>query len=190
MTRARVHTLVLMAWALVVAAPVPDVTAGQQPLINRRDEARAAFQATARGLYDHYCAHCHGEDGGGGGRLWASELTPRPADLTALGADRNYLVAAIRDGSASHGKSNLCPPWGRTVSPTDIERLAHFVTMLGNETTAAPMSGSETLGAPVGEPFPWLLSGLVLAELLLLWQLFRSKKEVSDVISQDPAMRG
>ncbi len=190
MKLAGVRQFGLTAWVLVLAVLVPEVAEGQQNLINRREEARAAFQATSQGVYDHYCAHCHGDDGTGSGRLWASELSPRPADLTALDADREYLITAIRDGSASHGKSNLCPPWGRTISPTDIERLAHYITALGSGTSAAPVSEADALPQPVGEPFPWLLSGVVLAELVLLWQMFRRKKEVSHAVSQDPAVRG
>lgn len=164
-------------------------SAESQELINRREEARAAIAATPQSLYAHYCAHCHGDDATGSGRLWASDLSPQPTDLTALTVDQDYLVAAIRDGSAAHGKSNLCPPWGRTITPADIERLAHYIASLGSQSAQARTEPAGTPN-PVREPIPWLLAGLVLAEFVLLREIFRRRKVASNVLSQDPSLRG
>ena len=136
--------------AVVVSAVSPQAARGEE-LINRREQARQAFLATPQGLYQHYCAHCHGEDGKGGGRLWASDLPARPADLTSLGKDKQYLAAAMRDGSAAQGKSNLCPPWGRTLSPANVERLAQYIISLGGK-TPTPLSQPQILPETAGEP--------------------------------------
>jgi len=159
-----------LAGVVLLTVLTPAVCLGQEDLtIDRREQARDAFLATPRGVYGHYCAHCHGENGTGGGRLWASELSPPPADLTALGTDRDYVIEAIREGSAVHGESNLCPPWGRTISATNIERLAQYVVSLGSG--VAP----EIEVQPDGEPFPWLLVLVVLAEIAVLgWTLRRN----------------
>lgn len=169
--------------AAVLAMLAPAMSLGQEHLIiNRRDQARGAFLATPQGVYGHYCAHCHGEDGTGGGRLWASELSPAPADLTGLGVDRDYVIEAIREGSAVHGKSNLCPPWSPTISTANIERLAQYVLSLGSE--AAP----EIQTQPVREAFPWMVMLVVLAEIALLRRML--SKRSSHVVSQDPSVRG
>lgn len=175
-------------WALCLALLIPGEVQSQE-FINRREEARAAVLATPRNTYAHYCAHCHGDDATGTGRLWASELSPQPADLTRLGANQDYLVAAIRDGSAAHGKSNLCPPWGPTISTIDIERLAQYIVSLaGKGSPAASMR--RTPWKPAREPFPWVVVGLLLAETGLLWRMLRPGKGVSHGLSDDPALRG
>ncbi|MFQ5722871.1 MAG: c-type cytochrome [Terriglobia bacterium] len=173
-------TLFALGPALALAQPAPG-----QELINRRQQARGAFLATPQGLYRHYCAPCHGENADGEGSFWAIELEPRPADLTALAADKEYVLEVIRDGSVGHGKSNLCPPWGRTISPANQERLAQYVASLSHETSA-----SVPQAEPVTEPFPWLLVVLLLGEIVILWRLFRARKEASNAVPQDSPLRG
>ena len=176
----------IIALAVIPALASVPVALGEE-LINRRQQARQAFLAAPHGLYLHYCAHCHGEDGTGGGRLWASELPATPTDLTALRVDKEYVVAVIRDGSAAHGKSNLCPPWGRTISSANVDRLAQYVVSLGSQSSSqrpAPL-------APARQPLPWGLLAVVLGEAVLLgWVLRQQKKEVFNVLPQDPLVRG
>ena len=157
----------LLAGAAVVALLGPPAAAGEgDVLVDRRDQARRAFLASPRGMYGHYCAHCHGEKGKGDGRLWASELSPKPADLTALDEDKSYLIEAIRDGSGVHGKSDLCPPWGRTISPQNVDRLARHLLSLGPETEPAP---AETrAGGSTRESFPWFLVVVLALEAIVL----------------------
>jgi len=47
-----------------------------------------------RVLYVENCAQCHGPAGKGDGP-WATSLTPRPADLTNLSADRQFPRAHV-----------------------------------------------------------------------------------------------
>lgn len=176
----------MKVWGLVMALGLPQAALAQE-LINRREQARPAFLATPSGIYGHYCAHCHGDDAKGGGRLWATELQPSPPDLTALAADKEYLLAVIRDGSGAQGKSNLCPPWGRTISPANQERLAQYIVSLISE-ASPPQPAIPT--KPVTEPFPWLLLAVLLGEMVFLWRMLRPKKEVSNVVPQDSPMHG
>ncbi len=166
------------AFALVMVLFIQQAGRGQE-IINRQEQARGMVLATPQGIYRHYCAHCHGDDATGRGRLWSSELSPTPANLRMLGADEDYLIAAIRDGSTVHGKSNLCPPWGRTISPANIERLARYVASLGGKkpTDSDPSASSVLTAMPgtVQEPFPWRLSIVLLAEIGLLGWILRAK---------------
>lgn len=173
---------------LVGAIRLLHAVAGNE-LIDRRDQARGAFLATPQGVYQHYCAHCHGDDATGGGRLWATELSPSPADLTALKADKQYVLAVIRDGSTAHGKSKLCPPWRQTISPADAERLAQYIISLGGKTPPLP-SQPPTLPETAGEPFPWFLVAALIGEIVLLWQMQRRRKEVTNRVPQYPLMPG
>lgn len=156
---------------MMVTCLVP--VAKAQELINRRDQVRGAFLATPSGIYGHYCAHCHGDNAKGGGRLWATELSPSPPDLTTLETDKENLLAIIRNGSGAQGKSNLCPPWGRTISPANVERLAQYILSLRSETSAPePAIPVE----PVREAFPWLLVTIALGEAAFLWHMLRGKR--------------
>ncbi len=87
----------------------------------------------------------------------------------------------IRDGSAAQGKSNLCPPWGRTISPANVERLAQYIVSLdsqASQTAAPPAASLET----VREPFPWLLLAALLGEIVFLWRMLRREKEIPNVV--------
>lgn len=154
--------------------------------INRRLQARRSVMQTPSGVYGHYCEHCHGSDGSGNGRLWASELTPAPADLRSFDGDEAQLVAAIRDGSAARGRSSLCPPWGYTLSPSDITRLARHIRTLGAgiTPTAGPSDAprqaeSSEAGADASESPPGsgpLLATVVLELVAIAW-LYRTWKD-------------
>lgn len=152
-----------------------------QEFIDRQAEARGMFLATPQGIYGHYCAHCHGDEAKGDGRLWSSELSPTPTDLTALEASERDLAAMIRDGSAALGKSNLCPPWGRTLSPPDIERLAQYLVSLAGKTPAPPAPAARR--EPEREPFPWILTTALLGETVLLWRLIQRWRKTSNALS-------
>lgn len=88
-------------------------------------------------LFGHYCSPCHGEHGQGDGRYYASGLAPLPTNLTdpeftKANGDED-LTQAISEGSASRGKSNLCPAWGATLTPAEIACLVEYIRHLQHE---------------------------------------------------------
>lgn len=91
-------------------------------------------------LYTRYCAPCHGESGKGDGRFYASSLTPAPADFTDAAFSRSdqRLREAIVDGSRNVGRSELCPPWGRTLSPADVDYVVAYIRQLQHGKERAP----------------------------------------------------
>lgn len=91
-------------------------------------EDRFALEEGGR-LYQRYCSACHGTEGRGDGRFFASSLAPSPPDLAAAERVRSDkdLVAAITEGSAARGQSDLCPAWGKTLSNTEIGYIVAYV---------------------------------------------------------------
>ncbi len=96
-----------------------------------RDNPRLA--ARAKQLYLQNCAICHTETGQGEGRFFASDLEPKPSDLTRQSPqalDLDGLQKWIREGSDGAGRSKLCPSWGRTLTDEDTAALARYVFSL------------------------------------------------------------
>lgn len=84
-----------------------------------------------KGKFNHFCGPCHGVKGDGEGKFKAAGVSPVPANFTNTGymvtlSDSN-ISAVIKGGSASVGKSNLCPPWGLTFNDDIIGRMTSFV---------------------------------------------------------------
>jgi mono/diheme cytochrome c family protein len=108
---------------------------GEPMLEAIRAEEREAGLTYAEGqgkhVFDHYCATCHGDLGKGDGQN-ASNLNPVPPDLTTSKnlADASYLRRVITEGSAAVGRSPLSPPWGRTLSPQEIEYVTLYTRAL------------------------------------------------------------
>ncbi|NTU68195.1 MAG: cytochrome c [Chlorobiaceae bacterium] len=82
-------------------------------------------------LYNHYCFECHGDAGDGSGQYYGVSLTPQPANFTDKAFMKSLtdekITKVISEGSASVGKSNMCPPWGRTLDKEEIECLVEYV---------------------------------------------------------------
>ena len=85
-------------------------------------------------LFSHYCSPCHGEAGDGFGQFFAYGLEPPPADFTAAEfldeRDDERLFLSISESSAAVGGSNLCPPWGNTLTDEEIKLLINRIKEL------------------------------------------------------------
>jgi len=103
-----------------------------------RTEEQTAGLTYAEGqgkqLFGQYCATCHGDAGKGDGQN-ASNLTPPPPDLTTSKnlADPAYVRRVIAEGSAAVGRSPLSPPWGRSLSPQEIEYVTLYSRSLAGQ---------------------------------------------------------
>jgi mono/diheme cytochrome c family protein len=89
-----------------------------------RDDALSARAARGHRVFQQRCATCHGPEGHGDGQN-AYNLQPAPPDFRAsLGkvspSDRRRI---IEGGTAALGRSPLCPPWGRSLDPDDVDAL-------------------------------------------------------------------
>ncbi len=88
-------------------------------------------------LFIHYCSPCHGESGDGFGQYLAYGLEPKPPDFTSpdflIKRSDTLLLLTISEGSISIGKSNLCPPWGKTFRKEEINFVADHVKYLNEK---------------------------------------------------------
>ena len=113
-------------------APVPPADPALEAL---RSEEQAAGLTYAEGqgkhVFDQYCATCHGDGGKGDGQN-ASNLNPAVPDLTVSKnlADATYVRRVVSGGSAAVGRSPLSPPWGRSLSPQEIEYVTLYCRAL------------------------------------------------------------
>jgi mono/diheme cytochrome c family protein len=139
---------------LLLGAAVVLVGAGCQPApkdppVNAVQEAfregeLGTRESEGRRVFVQRCATCHGPEGRGDGQN-AYNLQPPPPDfresLPELAeADRRRV---IRGGTAALGRSALCPPWGRTLSESEIEAVLAYL-----EVTARPSAEEEEASGP------------------------------------------
>ena len=86
-------------------------------------------------LFSHYCAVCHAESGDGSGQYYG--LTPTPANFTDKAfmktLSNEKLFKAIMEGSASVGKSNMCPPWGKSFHREELEFIVTYIRTLAGK---------------------------------------------------------
>ena len=80
--------------------------------------------------FQHYCLICHGETGAGDG-FNAYNLDPHPRDLSDPAFQKAKTDADLKDaiqrGGAGVGLSPLMPPWGRTLSPTQVDEVVLYL---------------------------------------------------------------
>ena len=113
----------LVALLLVAGcrAPVPAKNAVQDAF---KDDALTAREARGHRVFLQRCATCHGPEGRGDGQN-AYNLQPAPPDFQESlpkmsPADRRKVVEG---GTAALGRSPLCPPWGCSLGPDDVEAV-------------------------------------------------------------------
>lgn len=89
-------------------------------------------------MYLHYCSVCHGAEGKGDG-FNAYNLDPKPknfTDSTFLSkANSAYVIEVIKGGGQAVDLSAMMPPYGRTLTAEEIEKLAEYVLFLSKGRT-------------------------------------------------------
>lgn len=96
---------------------------------NAADAVKTASAKAGASLFKANCAACHGDAGKGDGP--AGRLLPtRPANLSLSGAPDDYLKLIITEGGDAMGRSAAMPPWGKSLSNTDIDSLILHINTL------------------------------------------------------------
>ncbi len=122
-----------------VGAPAP---AGKDAVQEAfREDGLTAREAQGHRVFVQRCATCHGPQGHGDGQN-AFNLRPPPPDfresLARLSvADRRRV---IEGGTAALGRSPLCPPWGRSLSPDDVDALLAWLDAAARPKAPEPTS--------------------------------------------------
>ena len=98
--------------------------------------------ANAKENYQWYCSQCHGSDGKGAGvnakpstlGLNLPEMSVAPRNHTSAKdmetLSDNDLFQAIKGGGVAVSKSSLMPPFGKTMSESDMKDLVKYLREL------------------------------------------------------------
>lgn len=95
----------------------------------------SAVQAEeAKTNFKFYCAQCHGLEGKGDGPNVTEDFATDPRNFTNAD-EMNKLTDAdiknvILDGGPSASKSELMPPWGKTLTDTEVDELVKYLRQL------------------------------------------------------------
>jgi mono/diheme cytochrome c family protein len=121
------------------AEPLMDVFRKQA-----QEEGLTREQTNGKRLFAEYCVTCHGDVGAGDGQN-AYNLDPSPPDFsTSLRTHpASYWRQVVEGGTASVGRSPLCPPWGHTISSEQVGALVSYLEVLAKPVPAGtPSPGS------------------------------------------------
>ncbi len=96
----------------------------------------SAYGADAEQLFKFYCAQCHGLEGKGDGPNVTEDFATDPRNFTEA-KEMNKLTDAdiknvILDGGPAASKSELMPPWGKTLTEEDVDALVKHLRKLCN----------------------------------------------------------
>lgn len=98
-------------------------------------------QAQGKRIFYNKCVWCHA-DSTPAGPSNRSNVTPTPALMndgaTLNGMSDEYLQNIIALGGSAMGKSAMMPPWGRTLSPGDIQALIAYIRAIAQPSYHAP----------------------------------------------------
>lgn len=96
-----------------------------------------AFLLSPKKTFEYYCSPCHGMKGKGDGTFFTIDLKPKPRNFTDLEYMKkrtdDQLIKSIAEGSKSVDKSNLCPPWGKTLTDKRIKELVAYIRGLSTQ---------------------------------------------------------
>lgn len=102
------------------------------------------FLLSAKKTFEYYCSPCHGQKGKGDGTFFTIDLKPKPRNFTDLDYMKkrtdDQLIKSITDGSKSVEKSNLCPPWGKTLTDKKIKELVVYIRGLSSQEAEKPVA--------------------------------------------------
>ncbi len=93
-----------------------------------------AVAAEVEQIFKFYCAQCHGLGGKGDGPNVSADFPVSPRNFTSA-EEMNKLTDAdlknvILDGGPSVSKSEMMPPWGKTLTEADVDALIRHLRQL------------------------------------------------------------
>ena len=98
------------------------------------------FLLSPKKTFEYYCSPCHGTKGKGDGTFFTIDLKPKPRNFLDVEYMKkrtdDQLIKSITEGSKAVDKSNLCPPWGKTLSEKRIKELVAYIRGLSTHEAA------------------------------------------------------
>ena len=94
----------------------------------------AAAEAEAEVMFKFYCAQCHGLGGKGDGPNVSKDFPVSPRNFTSA-EEMNKLTDAdlknvILDGGPAVSKSEMMPPWSKTLTEAEVDALIRHIRRL------------------------------------------------------------
>src|SRR3990170_6733099 len=100
------------------------------------------FLLSPKKTFEYYCSPCHGKKGKGDGTFFTIDLKPKPRNFLDVEYMKKrtdeQLIKSITDGSKAVDKSNLCPPWGKTLTEKRIKELIVYIRSLSTQKAGKP----------------------------------------------------
>ena len=126
--------------SLIVLSVVCGYSTAKGADISPREQA---FLLSPKKTFDYYCSPCHGMKGKGDGTFFTIDLKPKPRNFTDVDYMKkrtdDQLVKSITEGSRAVDKSNLCPPWGKTLTDKRIKELVVYIRSLSTREAEKPI---------------------------------------------------
>ena len=111
------------------------------------------FLLSPKKTFEYYCSPCHGTKGKGDGTFFTIDLKPKPRNFLDVEYMKkrtdDQLIKSITDGSKAVDKSNLCPPWGKTLSEKRIKELVAYIRSLSAQEAEKPVVAAKEIVAEV-----------------------------------------
>ena len=111
------------------------------------------FLLSPKKTFEYYCSPCHGAKGKGDGTFFTIDLKPKPRNFLDVEYMKkrtdDQLIKSITDGSKAVDKSNLCPPWGKTLSEKRIKELVSYIRSLSAQEAEKPVVAAKEAVAEV-----------------------------------------
>ncbi len=108
--------------------------------VSPRDQV---FLLSPKKTFEYYCSPCHGMKGKGDGTFFTIDLKPKPRNFTDVEYMKkrtdDQLTKSITEGSKAVDKSNLCPPWGKTLTDKRIKELVVYIRGFSTQDTEKPV---------------------------------------------------
>jgi hypothetical protein len=129
--------IIASVFLLGVVGWYSDVNGGD---VSPRDQV---FLLSPKKTFEYYCSPCHGMKGKGDGTFFTIDLKPKPRNFTDVEYMKkrtdDQLTKSITEGSKAVDKSNLCPPWGKTLTEKRIKELVVYIRGFSTQDTEKPI---------------------------------------------------
>lgn len=130
--------IILQVFAVSVVFGVYSIANGLD--VSPREQV---FLLSPKKTFEYYCSPCHGMKGKGDGTFFTIDLKPKPRNFTDVEymskRTDDQLIKSITDGSKAVDKSNLCPPWGKTLTEKRIKELVVYIRSLSTQKAEKPV---------------------------------------------------